>query len=257
LDFHILQDLLKKYDLLSADKLSVCIGNHDIFGGVHLATEILNYPQKCLETDYDNKVLEFGRFFQEAFTGTYRSAKDEYFPYAKDLGDIVIFGINSIARYSRIKNLFASNGKIYTDQYDQLEKLLSDSQFQGKTKIVIMHHHMNHGKNEDIQSTLWPIMEKHTMKMRKRKKLNRFFQKHNIQYVFHGHIHVNHDYLIDRVRYFNAGASLEYDLYKEIKLNLVTISPNSADFEIVALTEDKINIENVYIIDQLIPSFAS
>jgi hypothetical protein len=89
------------------------------------------------------------------------------------------------------------------------------------------------------------------------RKFLKLLSRYSIDYVFHGHIHINDDYYYKATRFFNGGASLEYDVHKSTMLNLVSISDKASDFEIVRLEEDEINVENIDYIDQLIPSFAS
>lgn len=258
LDFHILRDLLKKYDLLHPDKLSVVIGNHDIYGGVHLATDVLNFPKKCINLDYHQRINEFGRYFEETFIGTQRPEKTEYFPYAKDLGDIVLFGINSNARYSHLTNPLASNGKIYPDQYNRLRDLLANQRFNHKQKVVLMHHHALYNKDNgyEFASPMWQLVEKHTMKILGKRKLMKLFSRYNVGFVFHGHIHVNNDYTYRSTRYFNAGGSLEYDVFKQTMLNMVTLTDQNVHFEIISTGKKQFNVENLEFVDQLIPSFA-
>ena len=50
--FLMARNLLKKFNLLNPHKCTIIIGNHDIFGGVLLAEDILNYPKKCRLTNF-------------------------------------------------------------------------------------------------------------------------------------------------------------------------------------------------------------
>ena len=45
-DFEILRSLFRSYDILRGDRLSVVIGNHDIFGGLQTPEDILSFPGK-------------------------------------------------------------------------------------------------------------------------------------------------------------------------------------------------------------------
>ncbi len=257
LDFHILRDLLKKYDLLKPEKLSVTIGNHDVYGGVHLATDIIAFPQKCMNTNYNEKVREFGRYFEETFAGTRRTDVDDYFPYAKELGDLVIFGINTIAHYSKFYNPLASNGRVYQDQYERLRTLMADPRFAFRKKIVLMHHHAAYGRENENGNPLWHFIEKHSMKILGKRKLMNLFSKYDISFVFHGHIHINNMYSHRDTLFFNAGGSLEYEVNNGTLLNMIHIMDEDVNFERIKLEEEKIKVENIEFVDQLIPSLAS
>jgi len=98
--------------LLDTTRLSVVIGNHDIYGGAHTAEDILMFPHRCRTTDYDAKVTEFREHYQETFERCIVASQPRVFPSAKLVGDALIVGLNSIARYSGIKNPLGANGKI-------------------------------------------------------------------------------------------------------------------------------------------------
>ncbi len=68
--------LLGRFEMLSMEKLSIVIGNHDIYGGVHLAEDIINYPSKCRQTSFHKKVRQFGFYFREAFEKTKQPGKN-------------------------------------------------------------------------------------------------------------------------------------------------------------------------------------
>ncbi len=46
-DLEILRNLFRKNNLLDTDRLSVIIGNHDIFGGPQTPEEIFTFTEKC------------------------------------------------------------------------------------------------------------------------------------------------------------------------------------------------------------------
>ena len=112
-DFEILRNLFKDYGLLNSERLSLVIGNHDIFGGLQTAEDVFLFPEKCILVDYDKKVTEFGDYFSEAFQHCSEIYEGKYFPFVKRFKDILITGLNSIEKYSKLNNPFASNGKIY------------------------------------------------------------------------------------------------------------------------------------------------
>jgi 3',5'-cyclic-AMP phosphodiesterase len=137
--FEIARNLFRKFGLLNSKKLTVTIGNHDIYGGVHLAEDVINYPKKCKATNYEEKVNEFGEYFTETFTSTIRPAGNELFPNVKEFDEFILISINSIAHYSMLKNPLASNGKISEGQLKLLESLFIKDEFKDKHKIVVTH----------------------------------------------------------------------------------------------------------------------
>ena len=72
---------------------------------------------------YFEKVNSFVGHFSNLFENTNRISETDSFPFAKVLGDVVLFGLNSIDKYSRYKNPFASNGKISKMQKQKLKQL--------------------------------------------------------------------------------------------------------------------------------------
>ncbi|MEJ2617089.1 MAG: metallophosphoesterase [Ignavibacteriaceae bacterium] len=118
-DFEILRNLFKKYDLLNSERLSLVIGNHDIFGGPQTVEDVFLFPEKCKFVDYDEKTKEFGDYFSEAFQYCSDINGDNYFPYIKKFNDVIIFGLNSIEKYSKMNNPFASNGTDYETEKEK------------------------------------------------------------------------------------------------------------------------------------------
>ena len=64
-DYIALRNLFQEFGLLDPFKLTLVIGNHDVFGGVYLAEDILSFPEKCESINYDAKLLEFKNHFFE------------------------------------------------------------------------------------------------------------------------------------------------------------------------------------------------
>jgi 3',5'-cyclic-AMP phosphodiesterase len=141
-DFILLRNLFEKYDMLHPGKLSVVTGNHDIFGGVQTAEDIFTFPEKCRILNYKEKVDEFYNYFRETFKGCQYFSNENKFPYAKVINDVLIIGLNSIAEYSKIKNPFASNGKVNLQQFIELVEIL-DTYKTIRHKIVLIHHYFN------------------------------------------------------------------------------------------------------------------
>ncbi len=210
-EFLILSKLLKKFDLLSSEKTSIVIGNHDIFGGVQTALDVVEFPQKCRNTDFDSRVKLFFHYFEELFDNVVYASKDMVFPYLKVIGDHALFGINSIDRYSRLKNPFASNGRVSENQLNLLKKLVVSDEVQGLKKILLVHHHFykNNVESTASENNIWNKIESFTMKLRKKKVIIRHLKELGIELVLHGHSHELRDYYRKGIRFLNAGATID------------------------------------------------
>lgn len=241
-DFFLLRNLFDKYNLLYGNRLSIVIGNHDIFGGVQTAEDIFAFPEKCNAVDYKEKVDEFYNYFPEAFEGCSYISAENKFPYAKVLGDVLFVGLNSIAEYSRLKNPFASNGKISLQQFIELVEIL-DSYKNVKHKIILIHHYFNQMKVNQQSNGVWQNIEKQTMKLRKKKRLFNLFNQYNIDLVLHGHYHNSEEYFRRGIRFSNAGASFKGRVANEININMVSIKNGKIEIEIHKIkTSDKTTI---------------
>ncbi|NOX89034.1 MAG: metallophosphoesterase, partial [Calditrichaeota bacterium] len=194
-NFAAARRILDEFNLLHPDRLTVIIGNHEIYGGVHLVNEITEFPSRCLNTDFLQRVLQFKDYFGEAFENTIRADRQNPFPFLKFIDDIAIIGLNSIAPYSRWSNLFASRGKISSDGYSKLEYLLSKTQ-KSRFRIVSMHHHVN-SKMITAKRPLknwWERIEWQTLKFKRKRKLLRFLSANNVELLLHGHVHETAEY---------------------------------------------------------------
>ena len=233
--FELTRETLKKFGLLNTGKLTLVTGNHDIFGGVHLAEDVLNFPKKCRTTNYKNKVSEFNYYFSEAFEKT-RKYRDNVYPFIKEFDSLVIIGINTIAEYSVFKNPFASNGAVNEEQLAAFEYLLENKNYEDKLKIVIAHHHFCkdalEGSNE---STVWQKIERQTMKLRNKKRIIKLFAKHDIKLVLHGHLHETTGYKRKGIKFLNAGGSVLNSDPDEMKFNIINISNSSFQTENVII----------------------
>lgn len=229
--FELTRKTLKKFGLLNSSKLSLVIGNHDIFGGVHLAEDVLNFPKKCKNTNYNDKVSEFNYYFREVFerTGTF---KNNLYPFVKEFDETVFIGLNTIAKYSVIKNPFASNGAIYDEQISAFETLLAEKKYKDKVKIVIAHHHFCKDPIEESNdSTMWQKIERQTMKLRNKKSIIKLLSKCDIKMVLHGHIHETTEYNRKGIKFLNAGGSVLNSKPDEMKINVIHISNNNSHIE--------------------------
>ncbi len=241
--------LFKRFGLLKPDKFSLVIGNHDIFGGVHFAEDVLNFPKKCKTTDYDYKVNEFNSYFKETFEKTHNLQKRSY-PFIKELDNAVLFGLNSIARYSVFKNPFASNGEIEPEQLADFEKIAGSEKYNNKIKIAVVHHHFckNRLTIDTVSNSFWQKVERQTMKLRSKKSIIKLFKKHNINLVLHGHLHESAEYTRKGIKFLNAGGSILGANSDELNLNYINI--NSKEFKTriqsIPFTPDSIPVKKNY-----------
>jgi Icc protein len=223
--FELAREIFKRAGLLNKDKLTVVIGNHDIFGGVHLAEDVINFPAKCRKTNFYSKVNEFVYYFRETFEKNLNTHGNP-FPFIKELDDIVITGFNSIAGYSVMKNPFASNGRISKSKLLFAEKMLEQNPFKNKKRIAVTHHHFskNSGDTSASSAALWLAIEKQTMKLRGKKKVIKHFSQMGIELVLHGHQHINRVYSRKNVRFINSGGSILGDIFGKLSLNEININ---------------------------------
>lgn len=210
-DFNILKEILIKNDIYKSDKTTIVIGNHDIFGGPQTAKDVINFPTKCMNVNYQEKVEKFIHHFKELFENTIRVHEELYFPFLKELKNVVLVGLNTNAEYSRFKNPFASNGHVSKIQKQFLKSILSKSEFKEKVKVILSHHHF-YPKNvasHSSESPIWNKLENYTMKLRGKKKLIKLFLESNVKLVLHGHSHEMKEYFRDGIRFVNAGGSVD------------------------------------------------
>ena len=210
-DLEIFRRILKKHDFLNGDRLSIIIGNHDIFGGIQKAEDIFTFPEKCSAINYTEKLSSFISHFPEAFENCdYLSPKD-FFPFSKKINHTLLVGMNSVAEYSKMSNPFGSNGEINASQFGETFELLKNDGDDIKFKIVMIHHHFNKLKLQPKTTLggIWGNIEKQTMKLRNKRRLFTLFKRYNVDLVLHGHIHESKEYFRKGVRFLNAGATIK------------------------------------------------
>ncbi|HTY60116.1 MAG TPA: metallophosphoesterase [Bacteroidota bacterium] len=239
-ELDIARGIFRNNGLLDTSKLSVVIGNHDIFGGVHTAEDILTFPRRCRHTDYNEKVEEFRGYFHEAFERMMFGAHGKPFPYAKVLGDVVLFGVNSVAHYSGVGNPVGSNGEVGDAQFKRLRQLLEAPQLRGKRKIVLIHHHFHKlpVPGAGTLHSVWGAIERRTMKLHGKKRLFELFREAKVDRVLHGHVHVNEEYTRKGVRFINGGGSL-LGPGSQIAFNLLEIGPESIENRVITIPEEQ------------------
>ncbi len=223
-DFLILRQLFKSLGLLNSKKLSLVIGNHDIFGGVQAAEDIFTFPEKCRKVNFNKQVKQFYNLFKETFDeSTYLS--ENIFPYVKIINGIMLLGMNSIAGYSTAKNIFASNGSVSLEQLNETINILERFNYRDLVKIILIHHHFNKIKisNNGSFGSFWQNIEKQTMKLRKKKRLLTLFKMYNIDLVMHGHLHETEEYKREGIKFLNAGGSLKGPVTGGMEINFIDI----------------------------------
>jgi 3',5'-cyclic AMP phosphodiesterase CpdA len=238
-EFEIARGLFRNSGLLDPEKLSLVIGNHDVFGGVHMPEDILTFPRRCRQTDYSAQVEEFRGYFHEAFERCLYGSYAKPFPYAKVLGDVVLFGVNSVAHYSAVKNPVGSNGDVGDGQYRKLRQLLEAPPLKGKRKIVLIHHHFHKypSPEEGTLHSVWGAIERRTMKLHGKKRLFQLFRECGVALVLHGHVHVNGEYGRKGTQFLNGGGSL-LGAGNRMAFNMITVGPGSIENRIIVLPEE-------------------
>jgi len=210
-EFEHARTILKEFDLLDPAKLTVTIGNHDIYGGPYHAEDVLSFPGFCKGTDYDSKVKEFYSTFRESFEDCKYVSGTSVFPFVKIIRDVAFVGINSVAQWSSLKNPIGSNGDIGKHQYHQLKKIFASEILKGKTILVLIHHHFNKiekKKTAGKLERLWHTIEMSTMKLWKKKRLFQLFNDGNVEKVLHGHLHSHDFYKRKNINFLNAGGTM-------------------------------------------------
>lgn len=249
-DFITLRKILQSFKLLRWDKTSVVIGNHDIFGGAQTAQDVIEFPKRCGLVDFNDKVEKFAFHFAELFENTVRLNENEIFPYAKEIGGIVFFGINSVDKYSRLKNPFAANGRVSKLQKENLKLLFNLYEFSAKKKVVLMHHHLyrkSEEKNEK-RNSLWNNIENYTMKLRGKKKLLGTFAGNGVELILHGHYHEMKDYARKGIRIINSASSIDEESIDTASASIIDLGENGVDAEIKNFNF-KSRIPNLNILD--------
>lgn len=189
--YRSIRRLLKYFDLLHYDKLSVTIGNHDIFGGVHRPEDLFTFGQHCRTTDYQGQLRLFERSFKETFPR--KAYKGESpFPYVKIVGPAAMIGINSISPFHPLLNPVGSNGRITDAQLTGIERILRHPSIADMKKIILIHHHFNKFEpyTESFGTTLYQKFESQTLKLYGKKKVESIFRECGVDAVLHGHTHI-------------------------------------------------------------------
>jgi predicted phosphodiesterase len=236
-DLEACRKLFDQLGILNPEKLSLVIGNHDIFGGPHLAEDLLGFPSRCTSRDYNLHVRTFAEVFKEAFDGVHRSSRS-VFPYAKLVGTVAFVGLNSIARHGVLRNPVGSNGEIDEDDRDMLKSLLKlDDVKAAKYRIVLLHHHLFRRKDEEqfadqpVANGFFQRLELETLKLRGKDKLFKLLEAGKVDAALHGHVHFTAEYHRKGILCLNGagaicptieGAPLAYNILQLSREGIVT-----------------------------------
>ena len=233
-DYRVARSVFASAGLLDTAKLTVTIGNHDVFGGVNTAEDVLSFPGRCARTDEKGRVKAFGHAFAETFQRTLTPSEKRLFPFAKVIGDVAFIVINTVAPYSRMKNPLGSNGSVDDKSFELLKELLESPFLRTKRKIVALHHHFHKmgGSQNGTVHSMWGAIERQTMKLRGKSALIKLFSRHNVDMVLHGHIHRSMEYFRDGVRFVNAGGSILHDGDPDLHINVIRVGPSGSAVEI-------------------------
>jgi 3',5'-cyclic AMP phosphodiesterase CpdA len=232
-ELELARNLLLSFGFLNSRRLSIVPGNHDIYGGVHEAEEILTFPRRIRETDYDGGLEAFRAAFAEAFEGV-RTAGASAFPFSRFVGDTVIVGLNSIARYSRVKNAFGSNGHVGDGQKAAVAALIAQPEVCGRARIVLIHHHFHKLRSSSAGAvhSVWGAIERQTMKLRGKKDLLKLFARSDVSLVLHGHYHEMRDYTRGGIRFLNAGGSTLGPEDGDLLVNVADVTVDGCSVEV-------------------------
>ena len=236
-DLEIFRRMLNRFGFLSGEKVSMVIGNHDIFGGVQKAEDIFTFPDKCSTVNYKKRVNNFLSFFPEAFNNCYHLSQKDFFPFAKRINNTLIIGLNSVAEYSKLSNPFGSNGEVSASQFSELFELFKSADKEIKYKIVMVHHHFNKLKSQSKSTfgSIWANIEKQTMKLRNKRRLFALFKEFDVDIVLHGHCHESKEYFRKSTRFLNAGATIKNNKHY-IKVNFLNLAKAKIDVNVESLT---------------------
>jgi len=235
-DWKLLKKMLVALGIYDNRKVTVVIGNHDIFGGVQTALDILSFPKRCSLTDYDKKVNDFVEVFSELHSENL-TLNHKHYPFVKIVENIAFVTFNSIDGYGRFTNPFASNGKIPILDQTNVLKLFANDLLVDKQIVALTHHHFykNNCEATSSSSGIWNNIEKFTMKLRGKKRLLKLFNTLNVKLVLHGHSHENKQYERKDIIFVNAGGSID------------NLSNNESTAVIIDTNDLSVNMESVFL----------
>lgn len=216
-NYTVLKRILKKYGYWDYNKLTVTIGNHEIFGG---AEKTHTFPYQCKCTNYDDEVRKFLLFFKEIlFSGNIND-----FPIIKEINErIVLIIINSVARWSKNQNPIGSNGYVDSVQMKKIDDSLKNDKYENFFKIAVIHHHFYYTADNsyDEMHRLWLYSERDTMVMHNYGTVFKLLKRNNIDLILHGHTHYTNVYRKGNLKIVNSSGCIKP--LSQVKEKLYTI----------------------------------
>ncbi len=215
-DLLTVRRLFESFGILKSSKLTIIVGNHDIFGGPHLADDLLSFPDRCRKLDYEEKVSIFQDTFSELFADTITMDAQGY-PFLKRVKNVCLLGFNSIAHYSLLQNPVGSNGIITPDAHQQALGLAKHHAWStASIKIGLLHHHtfrprdVSHLELADgiSRGGIAARIEQRTLKLHGKRQLFKLFKAIGMDMLLHGHIHFTGNYVRDGILCYNGGGAV-------------------------------------------------
>ncbi len=214
-DLRTVRRLFESLGIMRSSKLTVIVGNHDIFGGPHLAEEVLSFPERCRSLDYAEKLAIFQDTFAELFADTITMSQQGY-PFLKRIQEVCLMGFNSIAEHSNLQNPVGSNGTIASAAQEHARALTQHHAWRtAQTRIALLHHHtfrpkdVSHLEVADgfSESGIANRLEQLTLKLYGKRQLFKLLKFANVDVLLHGHIHFTGAYTREDIPCLNgAGA---------------------------------------------------
>jgi 3',5'-cyclic AMP phosphodiesterase CpdA len=243
-DLRTVRRLFESLGIMKSSKLTVIVGNHDIFGGPHLADDVLAFPDRCKTLDYKEKLSIFQDTFAELFSDTITMNQQGY-PFLKRVQNVCLMGFNSIAEHSMLQNPVGSNGMITSDEQRQARALARHHAWcSADNRIVLLHHHtfrpkdVSHLQVADGISTsgIAARLEQLTLKLYGKRALFKLFRAIDVNVILHGHIHFTGSYTRDGIACLN-GAGAVFPAFRGggYYYNLIEINGSNREFSTVQL----------------------
>ncbi len=213
-NYEVIKRILNKYEFWNYERLTVTIGNHEVFGG---AEKTHTFPYQCKYTNYNEKVQEFIIFFKRILSNNKYSS----FPIFKEIsGNIVLIIFNSVAHWSANRNPIGSNGNVDAKQLEKAGRILSSGKYDRYFKIAVIHHHFYYTANRtyDEMHRLWLYSERDTMVMHNWQKVLSLLKRNKINLILHGHTHYTNTYKKGNIKIINSSGCLKPLSQKKKKL---------------------------------------
>jgi len=214
-DLRSVRRLFESLGILASSKLTLIPGNHDLYGGPHLAEEVLGFPERCRTTDLNEKLAIFQDTFAEVFTDSIQT--DAAYPFLKKVRNICFLGLNSITEYSLLDNPVGSNGRIGAEQQTRIRRLSKHHAWQtASQRIVLIHHHLFRPKDVShlqladgvTSKNIAALIEQRTLKLHGKRSLLQLCKEIDVDLILHGHVHFTGDYERKGIAYLNSAGSI-------------------------------------------------